>query len=39
MSEQVDKIVVAIGKHNDRLETLENDVAEIKNKLKGDKHD
>lgn len=35
ISAQVDKIVVAIGQHNDRLETLEKDVGKIKQKLKG----
>lgn len=36
VSEQVDKIVLAIGKHNERLDNLENDVKEIKHKLKGE---
>ena len=33
VSSQVDKIVVAIGKHNERLESLENDVKIIKEQI------
>ena len=33
VSSQVDKIVVAIGAHNDRLENLEKDVSTIKQQL------
>lgn len=33
LGEQVDKIVAAIGKHNERLEMLEKDVSIIKKKL------
>lgn len=34
LSAQVDKIVKAIEHHNDRIENLEKDVKDIKNKLK-----
>ena len=33
VSSQVDKIVQAIGKHNERLDNLESDVKQIKKKL------
>ena len=33
VSSQVDKIVIAIGAHNERLEVLEKDVGEIKKHL------
>ncbi len=36
VSSQVDKIVQAIGKHNERLEVLEKDVKIIKEQLKGE---
>lgn len=36
VSSQVDKIVIAIGAHNDRLESLEKDVGNIKQQLKGE---
>lgn len=33
LNEQVDKIVKAIGTHNERLENLETDMREVKKKL------
>lgn len=36
VSSQVDKIVLAIGSHNDRLETLEKDVGQLKEHIKKD---
>lgn len=36
VTSQVDKLVTAINKHNERLESLENDVQQIKQQLSKD---